>query len=153
MLATDFENRIVGHENIAGHECLILESRPLPSLTDPDAQNDIRLSIDAVTFDVLRFSWRSLADRPLAGTRPAVAGRGTIATTALKGNIQTIDFVFVNGTPLPSKQVADGYYRSKSDKKTLHSQIIDTYSNYQRFNATVVIGPATVIQPATPPHQ
>jgi hypothetical protein len=147
LLATAFQNRIVGHENISGHECLILESRPLPNLTDPEAQNDIRLSIDAVTFDVLRFSWQSLVD-----VHPAAIVPGGVTITELKGNINTIDFVLVNGTPLPSKQVSDGSYRPKSGK-TRHSQIIDTYTNYQRFTATVIVGPATVVQPAKPQDQ
>jgi hypothetical protein len=135
LIAKVFENRIAGHEVILGHDCIILDSRPLSMLKDPEAQNDIRLWIDSVSLNVLRISWNSLID-----IQPYSPKGVAIGNKALKGNNSTIDFLIVNGTPLPSQVIDDGRYRSKSGQ-VLRIRVADHYSNYQRFTTKVIIIP------------
>ena len=134
-LSQNFQLANLGHEDIDGHDCIILDATPKPESTDTSLARHIRMDMDANSLDVLDIRIEFLADD----------------NGFSKGSILDTRYTVLDGVPLASHQTWDTtvHFKELLNKAIrIHRDI--TYTNYRRFHATVTIQ-AYVEAPADPP--
>lgn len=133
-LPDNFQLAVLGHEDVDGHDCVILDATPKPGNTDTSLARHIRMDIDANTLDVLDVRIEFLADD----------------NGFSKGSILDTHYTVLDGVPLASHQTWDTtvHFKELLNKAIrIHRDI--TWTNYRRFHATVTIQ-SYVVEPETP---
>jgi hypothetical protein len=134
-LDQNFQLSVLGHEDVDGHDCVILDAIPKPDNTASANARHIRVDIDSTSLDVLDIRFEFLADD----------------NGFSKGSILDTRYTVIDGVPLASAQTWDTtvHFKELLDKAIrIHRDI--TWTNYRRFHATVTIQ-AYVEAPADPP--
>jgi hypothetical protein len=134
-LSQNFQLANLGHEDIDGHDCIILDATPKPDSTDTSLARHIGMNMDANSLDVLDIRIEFLADD----------------NGFSKGSVLDTRYTVLDGVPLASHQTWDTtvHFKELLNKAIrIHRDI--TYTNYRRFHATVTIQ-AYVEAPADPP--
>ena len=135
QLAKNFDLTVPGHEDIDGHDCVILDALPKPANTDPANARHIRIDMDSTSLDVLDIRFEFLADD----------------NGFSKGSVLDTRYTVIDGVPLASHQTWDTtvHFKELLGKAIrIHRDI--TWTNYRRFHATVTIQ-AYVEAPADAP--
>jgi hypothetical protein len=123
-LAANFQLTVLGHEDVDGHDCVILDATPNPDNTAPANARHIRMDIENSSQVVLNIRIEFLADD----------------SGFSKGSVLDTHYTLINGVPLASHQTWDTTVRFKellNKAIRIHRDI--TYTNYRRFHATVTI--------------
>ena len=133
-LPDNFQLAVLGHEDVDGHDCVILDATPKPGNTSTALARHIRMDIDATTLDVLDVRIEFLADD----------------NGFSRGSILDTHYTVIDGVPLATHQTWDTtvHFKELLDKAIrIHRDI--TWTNYRRFHATVTIQ-SFVVEPDTP---
>jgi hypothetical protein len=134
-LATNFNLAVLGHEDVDGHNCLILDATPKSETPSPDLARHITMDIEPTSLVVLDIRIEFLADD----------------NGFSKGSVLDTHYTLINGVPLPTHQTWDTTVTFKellNKAIRIHRDI--TYSNYRRFHATATIHAVTEVTDATP---
>jgi hypothetical protein len=122
-LADDFVVKLDGHQDIDGHDCVMLDATPKDG-APPQLQRHIRLAIDAKSHAVLDFRMELLAaDNEFS-----------------KGSVIQTRYHEINGVVLPYEQTFDTVATFKELVNTpIQVHRVRTFTNYRRFKSTVTI--------------
>lgn len=123
-LLSDFDNRIAGRETIAGHNCIIIDSMPKPSV--PDApQRHATIWIDPESAEFVKLSFELLADED----------------DLQKGSSSWFLMKTINGVSVDTEIHLDFKLTVKKHKEIARIITDSTYSDYKRFSSTAEILP------------
>jgi hypothetical protein len=123
-LAANFKLAVLGHEDVDGHDCVILDATPKSENIVPANARHIRMDIENSSQIVLQIRIEFLADD----------------SGFAKGSVLETHYALVAGVPLASHQTWDTTVRfAELMNKAIRIHRDITYTNYRRFHATVVI--------------
>lgn len=123
-LAANFDLSVLGHEDVDGHDCVILDAVPKPGSTAPVNARHIRIDIENTSQVVLDIRIEFLADD----------------SGFSKGSVLDTHYTLINGVPLASHQTWDTTVRfAELMNKAIRIHRDITYTNYRRFHATVTL--------------
>ena len=123
-LAANFDLSVPGHEDVDGHDCVILDAVPKPGSIAAINARHIRIDIENTSQVVLNIRIEFLADD----------------SGFSKGSVLDTHYALVNGVPLASHQTWDTTVRfAELMNKAIRIHRDITYTNYRRFHATVTI--------------
>jgi hypothetical protein len=122
LLATKFRNAVVGHDQLDGRDCLLIDSTPLQSAVDAP-QRHYRIWLDPVQAQILRVDYQMLADES------GIHSGGALSDT----------WNYIDGIPVCTRDHVD--FVARFSIVPVHVIADHAYSHFRRFVATTRILP------------